>query len=236
MPTKSYTVACRSRRTLARDIVELVLEKPADFSFVPGQFVLFDVPLEANPADVQPRAFSVASAPHESDLLFVFKLKEGGRASAWVQRLQPGDGVTFKGPFGFFTLQDGTAPVAMFCTSTGIAPYRSMLEAAAFAGNGRTVDVVFGVRSEDDLFWVREMQDLAGRLPGLTCHTVLSQPSRAWEGLTGRIQQVIPRIIGDLSQRVVYVCGNPAMTGDIKALCLDPWGIPKERLHIEGYI
>lgn len=236
MPSKSYTAVCRSRRTLARDIVELVLEKPAEFTFRPGQFILFDVPLEGNPEDIQPRAFSIASAPHEKNLLFVFKLKEGGRASAWVQRLAQGDVVSFKGPFGFFTLKDGTEPVALLCTSTGIAPYRSMLEAAAAAGSTRIIDVVFGIRSEEDLFWLEDLRTLTARVAGVTLYVSLTKPSPAWQGHRGRLQQVVPMVISDLGKRVVYICGNPAMTGDVKQLCLEQWGVNKEHLHVEGYI
>ena len=236
MPTKSYTTACLSRRTIARDIVELRLAKPEGFTFTPGQFVLFDVPLKHDAADIQPRAFSVASAPHEGDLLFVFKLKEGGRASGWVQRLSPGDNVSFKGPFGLFNLKEKEGSVAMLCTSTGVAPFRSMLEECANTGSALRVDMVFCVRDTEDLFWVGELEALKQRLPGFTLHVTLSRPSPGWAGLHGRLQTAVPQALGNLGDRGVYVCGNPDMTASIKTLCLETWGVPKELLHVEGYI
>lgn len=236
MATKSFQAACLSRSTIARDIVELRLQKPDDFSFTPGQFVLFDVPLEHDPADIQPRAFSVASAPHEQDLLFVFKLKQGGRASGWVERLSPGDNVSFKGPFGLFTLKEKEGSVAMLCTSTGVAPFRSMLEECAHAGSTQNIDLVFCVRDTDDLFWVEQLQALKERLPGFTLHVTLSRPSPGWTGLQGRLQTAVPAAVGSLAGRGVYVCGNPDMTADLKKLCLETWGVPKELLHVEGYI
>lgn len=236
MPITTYHSSCLSRRTIARDVVELKITKPADFAFRPGQFILFDVPLLSNPADIQTRAFSIASGSDESDLVFVFKLKEEGRASAWVETLQAGDTVSFKGPFGFFTLRDGPENVAMLCTSTGIAPFRSMLLDAEKKKDTRRFDVIFGVRHEDDLFWKEELEKITQRMENVSVHFALSQPGDAWTGHKGRIQTLIPLVLEDLIGRTVYVCGNPDMTSDIKKRCLEEWQIPKERLHVEGYI
>ncbi len=231
-----HQATCIRRHSIARDIVELTVTKPEGFSFKPGQFILFDVPLAGHPDDVQTRAFSIASAPHERELLFVFKLKEGGRASAWVQTLQQGQAITFKGPFGMFTLRDDPADVVMLCTSTGVAPFHSMLADALARHDQRRFDLVFGVRNEEDLFWLEALRSLAAQMSSFFVHVVLSQPSPEWAGHKGRIQTVVQSLVPDLLTRKIYVCGNPAMTDEVKKLCLEQWGIEKQNLHVEGYI
>lgn len=237
MPTPAHSIACLSSQRIARDVFACTFTRPPEFAFVAGQFVLFDVPLVGNPSDIQPRAFSIASAPPESPLLFVIKLKDGGRASRWVaEELRPAATVPMKGPFGVFTIRPGSAPLLMLGTSTGIAPFRSQLIDLARSGVRRAADVVFGCRSEEDLFWLPELQTIVDGMPDARLHVTLSRPSPEWTGRRGRVQATAPDIVRDLAARDVYACGNPAMVDDVRALCAGPWGIPKERVHIEGYI
>lgn len=237
MPTKSYTVTCTKNELIARDVYEVVLSKPEGFTFKAGQFVLFDVPLLENASDIQTRAFSIASAPSEDELLFVIKLKKGGRASQWVEEsLKPGDTVRIQGPFGLFTLSDQQEKDYLFiCTSTGIAPFRSQLTELLAAGFSRRIDMVFGVYAEEDIFWMEFFQDLSAKYENFHVHLTLSNPSTEWKGHTGWVQKLIPSVV-DGGQKKIYVCGNPAMTADIKKLCLEQWGIQKTDFHMEGYI
>ena len=125
----AFKTVCLSKTLIAPSVYELRLEKPASFDFKPGQFVLFDVPLLENEDDLQARAYSIASAPSESDLLFVIKLVPNGRASRWIEkRVSRGTAITMKGPFGAFTLDMDTAKAYLFiATGTGIAPLRSQI-------------------------------------------------------------------------------------------------------------
>lgn len=230
MVTPNYTVACLRNREIARDTWEFALEKPEGFSYKPGQFVLFQVGLIENPADIQPRAFSLASAPGEKELLFVAKMKAGGRASRWIEeQLRAGSRVTFQGPFGNFVLRESERPILFIATSTGIAPFRSMWE----QGIARPVDFVFGMRSEEDMFWVEEARRY---LPESKLHVALTRPSDGWKGRRGRVQTVIPEVAPDIAARDVYVCGNPDMAKELKKMCLETWGVPKAQLHVEGYL
>lgn len=238
MTTPSYTVACLKNERIARDIYEFRLEKPEALSFEPGQFVLFDVPLKGSPEDIQTRAFSIASSPDEAELVFVAKLKAGGRASVWIEEmLRPGSPVRLQGPFGRFVLHpEKPGDLLFICTSTGVAPFRAQVVHALTAGDGRRMDLIFGVREEHDLFWVEEFSALARAHANFFLHIALSQPMDAWSGHRGRVQTLVPLIAGNLPERMVYICGNPAMTTELKNLCLNEWGVCKENLHVEGYI
>lgn len=219
-------------------MIEFRLEKPPGFSFLAGQFVLFLVPLHTKSEDIQPRAFSIASAPEESDLLFIAKLKEGGRASTWIaEDLRPGSVVTFQAPFGAFTLDERSERPPLFIgTCSGVAPFRSTIVHLLRSGYEKPMDLIFGVRSEENVFWQEEFAALTKSHPKLKVHLALSQPSPAWKGLKGRVQTVAEQVIFDLADRAVFVCGNPDMVRELKELSLTKWGIPKEHVHTEGYV
>lgn len=238
MATPVYEIRCTQNNRIARGVYEMRFEKPSGCTFKPGQFFLFDVPLIANAMDVQARALSIGSTPAETGLLFVVKMKEGGRLSKYISEvLRTGMTMTIKGPFGFFLLDRTTTKDMLFiATGAGVAPFRSQIKAALEDGDRRRIDLVFGVSSEEDLFWIEEFEALTRQYDNFFLHLTLTEPSPAWTGHCGRVQVLAPKIAPDIAQRSVYVCGNPDMTADVKKLCLETWGIPKEDLHVEGYI
>lgn len=238
MPVPSFHIRCLRNERIARGVYEFTFEKPEGFTFKGGQFVLFDVALKDDPANIQTRAFSIASAPHEDELLFVAKMKEGGRASVWIEEmLKPGDEVRIQGPFGNFVLDTQTEKDYLFiATSTGVAPFRSQMLEALHRGDARRMDLILGVRDEDELFWIDTFRDLAKEHGNVFFHPALSGTAEGWTGHRGRVQTLAPLIIDDFSRVSVYVCGSPAMTKDLKQICLEQWGMDKSDLHVEGYI
>lgn len=238
MPIPRTTTVCLRNAVIARDIWEFRLRKPEGFAFKAGQFVLFDVPLVDAPSDVQTRAFSIASAPGEKELLFVAKMKEGGRASRWIAEvLKEGTPVTLQGPFGAFILHpENPRDIVMIATSTGIAPFRSQLHDLLTSNDARRIDLLFCVRSEEDLFWVEELESLAQHHERFTVHVTLSGGSPSWKGHRGRVQSIAHTTIADIAARQVFICGNPQMTLELKKICLEQWGMDKKDIHVEGYI
>lgn len=238
MVTPEYHIVCTRNERIARNIHELKFEKPQGFTFAPGQFVLFDVPLIEDPADVQTRALSISSAPDENALVFVMKLKSNGRISRWITEvLHKGTETTMKGPFGFFALDQRSLKDFLFvATSTGVGPFRSQIKWVLSQGDQRPMDLVFGVRSEEDLFWQEEFQHLSQQHQNFSLHLALSQPSDSWRGHRGRVQTLVPQIVRDFSTKVLYACGSPEMTKEVKELAVREWGIAREDIHVEGYI
>ena len=237
MPTPSYTVTCTQNILITHNVHEVRLTKPKGFTFESGQFALLDVPLVDNPDDIQTRAYSIASTPDEDDLLFVIKVKPGGRAGRWVEeRLKEGDEVHIQGPLGNFTFDSKDGRDCLYvCTGVGITPFRSHILSTLKAGKNRKMDLIIGVFAEEDIFWTDMHKELTSAHPHVQIHITLSEPKPTWKGLRGRVQEVIP-MIENFKERSIYLCGNPAMTSDVKKLCLEEWDIPKERVHMEGYI
>ena len=238
MPTPTYTVTCTDIQRLTKEIYEVHFGKPEGFRFKAGQFILFEVPLVDNPADIQTRAYSIASTPHETELLFLIKITPGGRMSRFLEeKLAVGSMLVMKGPFGLFTIPDEhDRDILFIATSTGVAPFRSQVMDLIHKSKKHRMDLVFGVRSEEDVFWHKDLAALSGAHEHFFLHLALSQPSPAWTGHRGRVQTLVPSIVDDFTSKSIYVCGSPNMTKDVKVLCLSQWGATKEQVHIEGYI
>ena len=240
MPTPSHIIRCTKKELIAPGVYELRFTRPESMSFKAGQFLLFDVPLLANPADIQTRAFSIASAPRETELIFTVKLKSGGRASAWIeQTLKIGTDVRVQGPLGLFTLKDASieSELIFVATGAGIAPFRSQLKwALDEMQDTRPMHLLFGVRSREDFFWTEEFTGLASRHPHFCFHQVLSGQDDSWKGLKGRVQMHLPSVTGSLKKPGIYICGAPEMVKDVKETCLTVMQIPKAQVHAEGYI
>lgn len=241
MPTPSYITTCTQNKKLCHDVWEMKLKMPEGqkFSFKAGQFVLFDVPLVEKPEDIQPRAYSIASPPQESEeLTFILRYKEKGRASRWMdEMLKVGDSVRIQGPLGAFTLKpEGEKDLVFVGTGSGVAPYRSHLKwLLEEKGDKRPMHLFFGVRFKEDLFWVDELQSLEKRFPNFKAYISVSKPDAAWTGLKGRVTEIIPKVIQDFSKVSVYICGHPDMVKQVKEWFMAK-GVQKTDLHQEGYI
>jgi NAD(P)H-flavin reductase len=238
MPLPSFTIRCTQNTCIAHDIHEIRFTKPEGFTFRAGQYVMIDFPLIEKLDDIQPRAYSIASSPEEEDLLFVIKMVENGRASRWItEKLKPGDELRMQGPLGVFCVDAQSPKDLLFvCTSTGNAPFRSMALHALLSGEKRKMDLVFGVRNAEDLFWMEEFEKLAKEYPHFHFHPVLSRADDAWHGMKGHVQDVLPEIAPDFANVKMYICGNPAMTTELKKLCLEQWGMEKKDVKVEGFV
>ena len=155
----------------------------------------------------------------------------------WLEGgLEKGVEVRMQGPLGNFRFDCENRKNCLFvATGVGMAPFRSQILSALRAGDQHIMDLVVGLCSEKDIFWAEEFSALAERYPNFSFRITLSEPSPQWNGETGWVQEFIPKI-ADCRERTFYICGNPSMTKDVKRLCLEDWGIPKEDVHVEGYI
>lgn len=238
MPIPRHDIVCTEKALIAKDTYQLRFTRPENWTFKAGQFVLLDVPLLEKPDDIQTRAYSIASEPDENDILFVVKLKAGGRSSTWVERtLAVGTHATMQGPFGNFVLPETShKPYLFLATGAGVAPFRAQIRELLRRDEPHAIDLVFGVRTEDELFWLDDFRALERAHERFSFHVTLTRAPDAWTGHRGRVQTLARGIAPDVAARVLYACGNPDMTKEVKPLALTEWGIPKQDLHIEGFI
>ena len=217
---ETFTATVSRTRALTGDVreIELSLDGPPTITFSPGQFVSFEIEREASrfPAT---RAYSIASASTRSDAIeLVVNRVPGGPGSEYLCGLREGDRTSFKGPVGSFVLGDGPRDLLFVATGTGIAPFRSMLWTLAHASSGRRISLLWGLRSERDLYYQDELMDLRDRLRQFSFVTTLSAPTNGWRGPVGRVSPLVEAQVASVANLEVFLCGNGGMIDDVREI------------------
>ena len=135
------------------------------FGFVAGQWLSF----KTNKPDGEEitRAYSIASPPGE-DNRFALCLNrvQDGFMSNFLCDMKEGEEISCQGPFGDFILRPPLRDTIFIATGTGIAPFRSMLHwllADPVRHQDKQLWLLFGNRTESDIYYHEEFLDLAAR-------------------------------------------------------------------------
>jgi CDP-4-dehydro-6-deoxyglucose reductase len=240
---------------LAPDVMQLFLQLPAveRLRFHPGQYL--DVLLEGG----RRRSFSIASPPHDSELLELhvrrvtgggfterlFARESGGAATpaapgparpAPMSAIGAGALLRIEGPIGQFTYRDGTGPALMVAGGTGFAPLKSMLRHVLETGVRRDIHFYWGARHVQDLYEEQQVLEWVRRHPQLAYTAVLSKatPEEAVHHRTGLVHEAVLADHSDLSGHEVYAAGPPAMIEALRA-ALPRHGVSAERLYFDSF-
>lgn len=198
--------------------------------FKAGQFLMIEVP---DGDKKLTRAYSISSAPSQSDgFSFCVKILADGKASQYLIKMKEGDEAQFMGPFGHFVLAESSKPILMIATGTGLAPFMGMLPSLFETNYAGQINLLFGVRHEEDLFYVKELMEMEKVHANFKATITLSQASEAWAGARGRVSEYLNSI--DVENLQVYICGNGDMVKNVKDI-LESKGLPKADLHLEQF-
>jgi CDP-4-dehydro-6-deoxyglucose reductase len=208
------TMPCRVQEItrVADDVMIMRLKLPANerLQFIAGQYIEFLL------QDGKRRAFSLANAPHEDDLLELhLRLIPGGSFTAHAfSTLKERDILRFEGPLGSFRLhEESTRPIIMLAGGTGFAPIKSLVEHAIHSRIVRPMAIYWGARNRAGLYLPELPKRWAAEHSHITYLPVLSEPDAgdAWSGRTGLVHQAVLDDIADFSPYQVYACGAPVM-------------------------
>jgi len=216
---RTYTATVIERRELTHDVreLDLRLDDPPSMSFLAGQFVSFEIPQPGRRFGLT-RPYSIASPPQRNDAItLLFNLVPNGPGSSYLDALRPGDSTSFRGPAGTFVIRydDGATHLLFVATGTGIAPFKSMIYDWLSEPRESRATLVWGLRAERDLYYCRELNDLAREHPRFRWIVTLSRPSPSWNGRVGRVQPVVEELVKTTDGLAAYLCGNSAMIRDV---------------------
>ncbi len=218
----------------APDVAILRLQLPAQeaFGYHPGQYLQFIL------RDGSRRSYSMASAPvaHAPLELHIRHMPGGKFTDPVFSSLKPRDILRAEGPFGSFYLQDdGTQPLLLLASGTGLAPIKAILEQLRADGSTRPARLYWGARKRVDLYLLDWALRQAEELPWLSFIPVLSEPDADWSGRRGLVHRAVMEDLPDLSGFQVYACGAPPMVeaarGDFSTHC----GLPAVHFHADAF-
>lgn len=207
----------------------------AEFDIHPGQFMILRFLDKKRWWQAHPFSLSrlppAISAGRDGQQLRI-TVKELGDFTRGVGELQTGTTILIDGPYGVFTEWVSVSPKALFIAGgIGITPVRSLMEQMLAAG--KSVMLLYANKTKADIVFGQELGLLEERYNG-TVVDVLSD-ELAWTGEKGFIDaEKIQRLVPDVIERDVYVCGPPPMMAAVLTV-LEKIGVPTGQIHYEKF-
>ncbi len=197
------------------------------FRRVPGQFLI--VRFLARGFWFEAHPFSLSCPASENYLRL--SIKQLGDFTRKIPRLEPGTRVLVEGPNGVFTPKRCKGEKVLFIAGgIGITPLRAMAD--ELLQQGRDMVLLYGNRKRNGIVFERELAALGGK--GLrVVHMLSDDPD--YPGEKGVLtQEAIQRLVPDVAERDVFVCGPPVMMqGVLKAL--RSLKVPRGRIYYERF-
>lgn len=227
----SDKVRLLGREKVATDTLAAQFEKPAGFVFQPGQA------LRLTTTSGAARILSIASAPHEDDLMIVTRVRDSDFKNALVA-MSEGETVQLVGPLGSFALDgDCTRSAVFLAGGIGITPFLSMIRHATHIGSKKPITLFYSNRTPADAAMLEELQSLSVANPNFQLVATMSdlEEEDVWSGETGWIDlAMLKRHIPDVSKPEFYAVGP---SGFVKGMTemLQNAGVDASNLNVENF-
>lgn len=184
------------------DVWTLFLSCSEGYDYEPGQFALVSI---NNSGTL--RAYTISSTPGISPYvaLTVRRLPDG-LGSRWLtEQVRPGDEIWLSSAQGDFTCaQHNDKRYLFMAAGCGVTPIISMCRWLEVNRPQTNVQVIYSVRSPDDIIFNEEWRDLQRWLR----LTVFAEQGAEGNILPGRVtREHLAELVADIAQRRVMVCG-----------------------------
>ncbi|MCH1414663.1 MAG: NADH:ubiquinone reductase (Na(+)-transporting) subunit F [Glaciecola sp.] len=197
------------------------------------------------------RAYSMANYPEEEGVIMLnVRIASpppnnlslpAGKMSSYIWSLKEGDKVTISGPFGEFFAKDTDAEMVFIGGGAGMAPMRShIFDQLRRLKSDRKISFWYGARSEREMFYVEDFDELSAENENFEWHVALSdpQPEDNWEGYTGFIHNVLyENYLRDHEAPEdceYYMCGPPVMNAAVINMLKD-LGVEDENILLDDF-
>jgi predicted ferric reductase len=229
----------RIKRHLLR-VTDVVQETPDTWSLhfksgspdhKPGQFLLLSLLHDGRRTG--PHPFTISSSPTSGDLSV--SVKAVGDFTATVKDTTSADEAYIDMPYGIFSFLNYDAPNLVFIAGgIGITPFISMLRYMVDKKLERNVILIWGNKTEKDIAFKSELEQMAVAMPSLRIiHVLSNQPE--WPGEKGYVDtRLLHTHLDGFENPQVFVCGPPVMMTKV-VRSLQQVGVPKARIHFERF-
>ena len=205
---------------------EIALPDGMNLGHEPGQFVKVSI------FGVGEAAISVTSAPSPNGT-FELCVREVGMLTEVMHRLNPGDKIGIRGPFGhgFDTASFKGKDILIIGGGIGIVPLRSLINHVINNRKdyGRLI-IAYGAKSPEELLFAKELE-MWEKDPSIEYHVTVDRGNDQWKGNVGVITMLFPKLDLDLKNTIAAVTGPPIMYKFV-LLALRTKGLPEENIYM----
>ncbi|MFO7785328.1 MAG: FAD/NAD(P)-binding protein [Thermodesulfobacteriota bacterium] len=186
---------------------EVRLECKEDLGHMPGQFVMVSIP------GVGEAPISVSSSPTKKGS-FEMIVRRMGNVTQAMHRLQPGDGIGVRGPFGAWFPVDGELKgrdIFFACGGLGLVPLRSAVNYVLDnRGDYGALQLYYGTKCPSDRLCVEELDRWRDR-GDVSCEETVDKADENWSGNVGVITSLMTGLRVEPDRSAALLCGPPVM-------------------------
>jgi len=193
----------------------------------PGQFVGVSVP------GIGEAPISISSTPDQTDG-FEMVIRRIGRVTDALHKLQSGDTIGIRGPYGTAFPVDGELKgkdVLIICGGIGLVPVRSAIEYLLHRrADYGDITILYGTRTPADRLFTRAIENWKA-LENVTYLETVDRADEAWQGNVGVITTLLPRVPVSPEMTRVIICGPPIMYKFVIS-GLAARGVPLDHIYV----
>ncbi len=237
--TSAHSVPLTKREEVTEGTMAFHFAKPADFQFRAGQSVDITLlnPPEAD-AEGNTRAFSIASAPFDEDLMIATRMRDTAFKRA-LRNALPGLQVKIEGPSGSFVLhRKAEKPAVFLAGGIGITPFLSIIRQAAHDKAPHQLHLFYSNRRPEDAAFLDRLLAAPKQNPHfhlIATMTEMNKSRRPWNGETGFINSdMISKHLPSLQGPIYYLAGPPAMVAAMRRI-LTGAGVDEDDIRTEEF-
>lgn len=232
---KMYTATFIRKESIASRTTAFYFKKPEGYEFKAGQYTFL---LPGFGEDVPGRYLSIASAPHEKELMFLVRMRNTPFKNL-LTSLKEGDEVSMEEAGNSFVLpEEETQDVVCIAGGVGVAPFLSMIQEEKYLHSKRNITLFSSNRTPRTSVYSSHLEELQSTLPSFTyvpVMTRLSTTSKKWKGEVGHITEgQIIRYVKNARQSMFYIAGSQPMVVAVKTLLIG-MGIKEDKIKVEHF-
>ncbi len=178
----------------------------------------------------QAHPFSISAVPDGRHLRIT--VKNIGDFTSGIHALKPGTPILVDGPFGKFIERPTNPKVLLIAGGIGITPIRPLAE--EMATDGFDVRVLYRAHSEGDIVFKKEMDALSAQHGVRVDYLVTQAGGRQSRRDAWFSPATMARLVPDIADRVVYVCGPMGMMAAVRT-SLEALGVPSDQIRTEVF-
>ncbi|MGM0367713.1 MAG: FAD-dependent oxidoreductase [Actinomycetota bacterium] len=214
-----------------RDVYSFIFKPSTPVTWKAGQFIYYKIPHKNVDNRGDERHFTIASAPHEKDIMLTskFDFDNGSSFKKALLSLKQGDKVSAYNINGSFTVNDYNKKYVFIAGGIGITPYRSILLDLSRKDKLGDIILLYANSDEENIAFKGLLENLESRHEGLKVHFII------YPKLIDA--KVIKGNVGDIGERTFYISGPIKMVKSVESE-LEKLGVNKEKIvkdYFPGY-
>jgi NAD(P)H-flavin reductase len=196
------------------------------FSFLPGQFVMLEVP------GFGEIPISISGSNSQKGFIELC-IREAGTVTSMLHRARVGSRVGIRGPFGtYFPMERMKGhSILLIAGGLGLAPLRSpIIYVTENRADYDQVHILYGTTDPSQLLFDYQYEQWR-RVDGVNLSIIVDRPDTSWKGKVGMVTKLLENVDVPMDDTYAIVCGPPVM---FKFVCtmLNGMGMSRDRMFV----